>query len=82
MKAHELRKLYGAEVASEFGIYAAQKLLGHKDPRLTSARYASLTELPDVNIFGASPFHVETEGKAEPGLDTGVQLATKRDVTG
>lgn len=52
MKAHELRKLYGAEVATAFGIYAAQTLLGHKDANLTSDRYAALTNMPDVRIFG------------------------------
>jgi hypothetical protein len=52
MKAHELRKLYGSEVATAFGLYAAQQLLGHKDANITSDRYAALTNLPDVRIFG------------------------------
>jgi integrase len=52
MSAHELRKLYGSEVASAHGIYAAQKLLGHKDANLTSARYADITSMPNVKIFG------------------------------
>ncbi len=53
MKAHELRKLFGAEVATSFGIYTAQRLLGHKDPGLTSSRYADLASVPDLKIFGA-----------------------------
>lgn len=53
-KTHQLRKLYGAMVATQHGIYAAQKLLGHKDPRLTSDTYADLVTLPTIKIFQAA----------------------------
>ena len=51
-KTHELRKLYGSIVAARHGLFAAQKLLGHKDPKVTSRFYAGLTDLPAVSIFG------------------------------
>jgi integrase len=50
-QAHELRKLYGSRVATEHGLFVAQRLLGHKDPGMTSRYYAGLTTIPDVRIF-------------------------------
>ncbi|HEY0551228.1 MAG TPA: tyrosine-type recombinase/integrase [Verrucomicrobiae bacterium] len=52
-KIHELRKYYGSLVAMRHGLYAAQKLLGHKDPKVTSDSYADLLNLPDVAILSA-----------------------------
>jgi integrase len=39
---HELRMLYGSWVANRRGIFAAQKLLRHKDAQITSDHYADL----------------------------------------
>jgi integrase len=43
---HEMRKQFGAMVATRSGLYAAQKLLGHSNPALTSQIYADLISLP------------------------------------
>lgn len=43
---HQLRKEFGSEVASSFGLFAAQKLLGHQSPVLTAALYAGMKDLP------------------------------------
>lgn len=48
--AHELRKLYGAQVATGYGLYVAQRLLGHSDPSVTAAYYADLCEVPRVVV--------------------------------
>ena len=48
--AHELRKLYGAQVATGYGLYVAQRLLGHSDPSITAAYYADLCEVPRVVV--------------------------------
>jgi integrase len=48
--AHELRKLYGAQVATGYGLYVAQRLLGHSDPSVTAAYYADLCEVPRVAV--------------------------------
>jgi integrase len=46
---HLLRKQFGSYVATVFGLYHAQKLLGHRSPKVTSDYYAGLTDLPEVN---------------------------------
>jgi integrase len=43
---HRLRKQFGSEVATAFGLFAAQKLLGHSSPMVTAKYYAAQTELP------------------------------------
>jgi integrase len=43
---HELRKCFGATIATEQGLFAAQKLLGHSSPKLTSDVYAGLVKMP------------------------------------
>ena len=43
---HRLRKQFGSEVATGFGLFAAQKLLGHSSPMVTAKYYAAQTELP------------------------------------
>lgn len=45
---HRLRKEFGSQVATTYGLFAAQKLLGHTSPALTSRYYASLTDLPEL----------------------------------
>lgn len=52
---HRLRKQFGSEVATAFGLFAAQKLLGHTSPMVTAKYYAAQTSLPDlthVRILG------------------------------
>jgi integrase len=52
---HRLRKQFGSEVATGFGLFAAQKLLGHSSPTVTAKYYAAQTELPElthVQILG------------------------------
>ena len=46
---HRLRKQFGSEVATGFGLFAAQKLLGHSSPTVTSQYYAAQTELPSLS---------------------------------
>ena len=45
---HRLRKQFGSEVATGFGLFAAQKLLGHSSPIVTAKYYAAQTELPTL----------------------------------
>lgn len=40
---HELRKMFGAMVATTQGLFFAQRALGHSDPKLTSRVYSGLT---------------------------------------
>ncbi len=46
---HALRKEFGSYIATRFSLFHAQKLLGHSNPAVTSAYYASLTDLPDIS---------------------------------
>ncbi len=46
---HRLRKQFGSELATEFGLFAAQKLLGHSSPTVTAKYYAAQTELPTLS---------------------------------
>ena len=48
---HELRKMYGAVVATRFGIYAAKEMLGHSTVKVTEATYAALLEKPTVDFL-------------------------------
>ena len=45
---HLLRKQFGSYVASSFGLFHAQKFLGHSSPAVTEAYYAGLTNLPQL----------------------------------
>ena len=47
---HELRKYYGANVATQLGIFHAQKYLGHSTPEITSKYYADVVEHKPVEI--------------------------------
>ena len=46
---HRMRKEFGSYVATSFGLFHAQRMLGHSSPKVTSDYYAGLTELPDLN---------------------------------
>lgn len=46
---HLLRKEFGSYVATSFGLFAAQRLLGHSSSSVTEAFYAGLTNLPELN---------------------------------
>jgi integrase len=52
---HELRKCYGAIVATQFGLYAAKELLGHSTVTVTESHYAALLERPTVDMERAAP---------------------------
>ena len=45
---HRLRKQFGSEVATAFGLFNAQKLLGHSSPTTTAKYYAAQTNLPEL----------------------------------
>ena len=47
---HELRKYYGANVATQQGLFAAQKYLGHQSPTVTSQYYADLIDVKPVDV--------------------------------
>lgn len=49
--AHEMRKFYGAQVATQQGLYAAQKLLGHSSPQVTNQYYAALVSLQEPTVM-------------------------------
>ncbi|HZR18878.1 MAG TPA: hypothetical protein VFE51_16445 [Verrucomicrobiae bacterium] len=46
---HLLRKEFGSYVATSFGIFVAQRLLGHSSPAVTDAFYAGLIDLPELS---------------------------------
>jgi len=46
---HTLRKEFGSYIATSFGLFHAQKFLGHSSPNVTSDFYAGLTELPSIS---------------------------------
>ncbi len=46
---HRLRKQFGSEVATSFGLFQAQKLLGHASPTITARHYASQVDLPTLS---------------------------------
>jgi integrase len=45
---HRLRKQFGSATATEHGLFAAQKLLGHSSPVVTAKYYAAQTQLPEL----------------------------------
>jgi integrase len=57
---HLLRKEFGSYVATSFGLFYAQKLLGHSSPEVTSSYYAGLTNLPELSHMPKG----ETKGQA------------------
>lgn len=52
---HKLRKEFGSYVATSFGLFAAQRLLGHSAPSVTEAYYAGLTNLPELSHAKVPP---------------------------
>lgn len=52
MGCHELRKLFGAQVATQCGIFAAQRLLGHKNVEVTNRTYSALVQMPQYELIG------------------------------
>ncbi len=49
---HRLRKEFGSAVSTTFGLFAAQRMLGHSSPLVTEAHYAGLTQLPALEQAG------------------------------
>jgi len=45
---HTLRKEFGSYVATAFGLFCAQRMLGHSSPQVTEQFYAGLTQLPEL----------------------------------
>ena len=45
---HLLRKEFGSYVATTFGLFTAQRYLGHSSPVVTDAHYAGLTAMPEL----------------------------------
>lgn len=53
---HRLRKEFGSYVATAFGLFHAQRFLGHSSPTVTEAFYAALTNIPELeNVKGRIP---------------------------
>lgn len=50
-KGHELRRWFGAQVATQTGsLFTAQRMLGHASPATTNQYYADLVDVPDYRI--------------------------------
>ena len=50
-KVHELRRWFGAQVATQTGsLFATQRYLGHASVKTTNDYYADLVDMPDVQI--------------------------------
>src|SRR5208282_2547197 len=45
---HRLRKEFGSYVATSFGLFACQRMLGHSSPKVTDDFYAALIDLPEL----------------------------------
>ncbi|MEX2578808.1 MAG: tyrosine-type recombinase/integrase [Verrucomicrobiales bacterium] len=48
---HRLRKEFGSFVSTTFGLFYAQRFLGHSSPSVTSAYYAGLTDFPQLKAM-------------------------------
>lgn len=46
---HRLRKEFGSYVSTTFGLFHAQRFLGHSSPNVTAAYYAGLTDMPVIS---------------------------------
>ncbi len=62
-KAHEMRKFFGAQVATQLGLYAAQKYLGHSSPVITNKYYADLVDIKQPAL--ALPGTIAIEGGSQ-----------------
>ena len=40
----------GLRLATGYGLYVAERLLGHRDPSVTADYYADLCEVPKVGV--------------------------------
>lgn len=73
---HLLRKEFGSYVATSFGLFAAQRLLGHSSPSVTEAFYAGLTNLPELRHAqvpaGTSTQHPTADEEPVPPIAPGV----------
>lgn len=58
---HTLRKEFGSYVATSFGLYHAQRFLGHSSPTVTSDFYAGLTELPSITPSQMARHHEQEQ---------------------
>lgn len=56
-----LRKEFGSQLATNAGIFQAQRLLGHSSPNVTSTYYAGLTELPPIQPIPSTHGYEENE---------------------
>lgn len=56
---HRLRKEFGSYVSTTFGLFHAQRFLGHSSPNVTSDYYAGLTELPELKSMPAKTTDAE-----------------------
>lgn len=45
---HRLRKEFGSYVATSFGLFVCQRMLGHSSPKVTDDFYAALVSLPEL----------------------------------
>jgi integrase len=59
---HLLRKEFGSYVATSFGLFVAQRLLGHSSPAVTDAFYAGLTNLPELR-------HAQPQQRTRPATN-------------
>jgi integrase len=57
---HRLRKEFGSFVATSFGLFHAQRFLGHSSPAVTEAFYAALTNMP---VLGNSTGRITEQKK-------------------
>ena len=51
---HELRKIYGALMSTQHGLFAAKQMLGHSRVSVTEDYYAALLKQPVVTLEGIS----------------------------
>lgn len=58
---HRLRKEFGSYVSTVFGLFHAQKFLGHSSPNVTAQYYAGLTELPSITPSQMAKTHERTK---------------------
>lgn len=66
---HSLRKEFGSYVATSFGLFHAQRMLGHSSPKVTADYYAGLTQLPELKNARISA--------REPNPEPGAKMASE-----
>ena len=60
---HRLRKEFGSYISTVFGLFHAQKFLGHSSPNITAQYYAGLTELPSITPSKMAKSHERPQKK-------------------